>query len=183
MQENRTFRFRLVGDYMLDITLEASDLSAAKDMIRREQVPAGVLTPQELGRRFQQRQEGWAPDGVDSYLSALTDVGPDAAVYSQDYGCVLLVRELPAGEGPEQTFRFKLETEDSEPRTAVVTATSLYAAIDQILDGAVQFEGGDDEFPVMDEEVALFAMLTTEQSSYENYVLGRTTVSWQVVTE
>lgn len=175
----QTFRFRLVGGYTLDVPVNAADLATAKEKLRREEVDDGVVTPQEMGRRLFVQQEGWLPQSVDDYMSALTDVGLDSPIFDSDYGCALIVRELPYAEGPEQSYRFTLSIADDAPWVTQVTAPSLYAAIDQILDGNAALTSDDaDALEIYDETLALFAMLTAEQRRYED---GLEAVSWELV--
>lgn len=192
-QPESTFRFRLVGMYQLDTPIPASDLATAKDKLRAEDVPAGVDTPQERGRRHLHSHGSWVPQSVTDYMSALTDVGPDAPIYDADYGVTLLCRELPLEEGPEQLYRFTLSYDDDKPSyveevkttfMAEVKASSLYAAIDLILDGLVEFSTARGE--VLDSgkfehENALFAMLTLAQTRYEELEISGESVSWELV--
>jgi hypothetical protein len=171
--------------YQLDTPVAAADLATAKDKLRREELPDGVDTPQERGRRREHTYGSWIPRSVDDYMSALTDLAPDVPIYDSDYGVTLICRDMPLMEGPEQTYKFTLSYGDDRPLyVAQVKAMSLYAAIDQILDSMVEFSTADGQAlhsREFEHENALFAMLTSAQTSYEEMEISGESVAWELV--
>lgn len=130
------YRFLLVGSYDLSVFVDAQNPRDAISNLREEKVVSGE-TPQAKRRARQQGRRGWCEWGYDAFMEGLDLVTLDGPMHSEGYSSTLIMRELPYAEGPMQQYRFIINGY-GESFSCLITASSFYLALDQILEGKRQ---------------------------------------------
>lgn len=187
------FRFLLVGAYTMDVRVFATDRYQAKGKLLSD-IEVHGETPHTKNRRYHGTDKNggdtWCDEGLTDFFVALASVDIGKPFYNDDREATLVMRQLPHPQVENPiTFRFELRYSTKLAYEVRIEASSLEAAIDQILDGEVILTATKDsdldflDYETMDPkdlevELAMFAQLTATKTEAQDV---ESSVSYEIV--